>query len=166
MKSLTRDERLCWAPPAHPQLNQQRCSKSGISSWDRGCAAAGSSLQWQDQGQWVNSTQVDWIILFGRKSGCYYTDWALPLAWVWQLLSLCNTEEWRQCCGIPLLRFKGAQALLYVGGQLAEFPLKCVQVEGLLCFVSVAIFPKAHVFFNHFFIIKDTLSKWAAMTTK
>lgn len=75
--SLRRDERACWAPPAYLRLNYQNHSKSGISSLNRGCAAAVFCLQWVGQSQWVGSPQVNQIF-FGKESACCYSNWALP----------------------------------------------------------------------------------------
>lgn len=67
LQSVTRDERPCWALPAHPQLEQQKHSKSGISSLGAGCAAAVLSLQWEGQGQWLNSPQVIRLFYLEKK---------------------------------------------------------------------------------------------------
>lgn len=75
LKSVTRDKRPCWALPADPQLEQQTHSKSGILSLDAGCTAAILSLQWEGQGQWLNSPQV--IQIIWKKSACCNSDWAL-----------------------------------------------------------------------------------------
>lgn len=92
LKSVTRDERPCWALPAHPQLAQQKHSKSGISSLDGGYAAAVLSLQWEGQGQWLNSPQVIQIILFG-KNLLAVTQIELYLARVYHLLNPPTTEQ-------------------------------------------------------------------------
>lgn len=94
LKNVTRDDRPCWALPAHPHLEQQKHSKSGISTSDAGCAAAVLSLQWKGQGQWLNSPQVIQIILLG-KNLLAVTQIETYLARVYHLLNPPTTEQQR-----------------------------------------------------------------------